>query len=86
MVTINPTWKGIAGDYADIQYKTDYGAAWASCTVDAFDASGEIEQPDIFPQRKAVGKKWKFRISNNNADEYFALYKMMFYYNLLGER
>jgi hypothetical protein len=84
VVEIKPTWKGIEGDYAQIQYKKDYAAAWTSCTIDAFNSSGEIEQPSIF--LRDVGKKWKFRISNNNADEYFSLYKMIFHYNLMGER
>lgn len=84
VVQVKPTWKGIEGDYAQIQYKKDYEPAWTSCTVDAFDSSGEIEQPFIFC--RDIAKKWKFRISNNNADEYFALYKLMFMYNLMGER
>jgi len=84
LLKIQPVWKGIVGDYVDIQYKKDYEAAWTSCTVDAFDESGVIEQPFIFLRDN--GKKWKFRISNNNADEYFALYKMLFYYNERGER
>jgi len=40
VVQIQPTWKGIAGDIAQISYKKDYDADWTDCTTDDFAVTG----------------------------------------------
>lgn len=81
---VQPTWKGIADTYATLKYKVDYDAAWTSCSANAFDETGRVEQP--FLNLRGNGNKIKFRIENNNADEYYALYKLKIFYNLRSRR
>lgn len=84
VLRIQPAWTGNEGDSIGLQYKTDFESDWHDCTVAPITDTGTLEQPFVY--LRGLGKRWKFKISSNNADEYFETHRMKIYFNVRGER
>lgn len=78
VVQIQPLWEGTEGDSVTFSFKSDSDGSWTSVTSDAFDATYIPEQPLLFMRK--VGRKFKFRFSNNNANENYRIYNIKIYY------
>lgn len=79
LLRIRPLWKGSDGASVTVSYKSDLDPSWTSTTIDTFDDDGMPEQDFMFARK--TGKRFKFRFENNNANEWFTLYRLMIYYN-----
>jgi hypothetical protein len=79
VLRIRPLWKGTDGASVTLSYKSDLDSAWTSTTVDVFNEDGMPEQDFLFMRK--TGRRFKFRIENNNANESFTLYRLIAYYN-----
>ena len=83
-IQVQPTWRGVAATSVTLKYKTDYNPVWTTCIASPFSETGRVEQP--FIGARANGNKIKFRIENNNADEYYAVYKLKIFYRVGSKR
>jgi len=84
LALIQPIVEGKASTSLDIDYKIDYETNWRNTGNHIFSATGLREAPLI--SLRDTCRKAKFRFSNNNANEYFNIYKLYIHHQPRGLR
>lgn len=79
-----PFWSGLINTEATVEYKVDYESTWRSTVAVPFTITNKEETP--FINMRATGRRFNIRVSNDNANEFFYLYRANIHHQPRGLR